>query len=249
MVFMYANRSMFKKGNPKGWKSRKTKQKSPWGYVPRNIRNSGLMSVEKKYFDTARANILPVNFPTGNFDPLTVNTIFAPIQGTGASDRTGTRTLIHSVHINFEFRSELITDSGPTARLDPTVYIALVLDKQTNATQPAPVDVWDAPSSAQQDLLVFRKIENSQRFKVLWKTVQVANTTLTQRTATNFSQTGARIMMTCNKYFKNPIVCRHIGNGGTIGDIAENSLHVFAWVRDSAHSDQLIYNARVRFTG
>jgi hypothetical protein len=218
-------------------------------YVPRNIRTGGYMNIEKKFFDTARANVLPVSFATGQFSPLTLNCLYAPTQGTGPSNRVGNKTLIHSLHFKGEFKTELLTDSSSTSRLQPAMYLAIVLDQQSNGAQALPTDVWATPLSNQQDLSPFRNIENGKRFKVLHSEVITVPLMMTQRTATNYSTVGSRAFVNINKNFKKPIEVRHIANGGTVADIAENSLQVFAYVRDAAHSDQFIYQARIRFSG
>jgi len=220
----------------------------PWGYVNRRV--GGVLGLEKKYFDSAHANILATAFASGQFSPLTLNTLYAPVQGTGPNDRTGTRSLIHSLHMKFEYKTQHINTTS-SARSDPTMYYALVLDKQCNGVQAATSDIWDTPASNQQDLLPFRKIENQNRFRVLTAGTVSCRVNLVNNGSTTdaYALNSSRRIFQINKSFPKPIVVRHIANGGTIGDIAENSLQFYCWGRDSAHQEILNYQCRVRFTG
>jgi len=215
-----------------------------------NQRVGGVIDLEKKYFDTFRANILPTTFAGGKFSPNTLNTLFCPTQGTGPSNRIGNKTLVHSIHIKLEFRGEIGAIASVSGRLSPSVYYALVLDTQCNGVEAATSDIWEPQSDPSLSLLPFRKIENSKRFRVLKSGIIGADFFATYNgTAAGYTVDAQRKFMMINKKFDKPIVVRHVGNGGTISDIAENSLQFYAWVRDTAHSDQLLYQCRVRYSG
>lgn len=232
-------------------KKRKTAPKTAYR-IPRQValnpRSGGYVGQEVKFYDSYKVSTVPNSFATGNYDPSTVNCLYAPTKGTGATNRNGLKTTIKSIHVQFDFAAQLL-ETSTGVRYAPSIFVAIVADRQANATQPSPGDVWEAPAAQSVAILPYRKLENASRFQVLYSKNVTIYPVWTQNGSDVYSQASGRKVWRWDKYFTKGMTVRHVADGGTVADISTNSIHLFAWMADTAHSDVLVYQSRVRFTG
>lgn len=223
-----------------------------------NVRTGGFVGSEMKYFDQALALTQVsdlANLSDGMLDPTATDCLNCPELGSGPTNRIGRFIQMHSIHISGTIK--YVPNGAKSAVLAiPDVFIALVLDTQTNKAQMASNDCYTNPS-ANQDLVTspFRNLEYTKRFRVLKKMV-IRAPDLQQ--STDFGGTpkimlsGKQIHFQINKKLFGKKV-GFVGNSSpnTIGNIDDNSLHLIAFANSNTGTSdvaiQIGYNCRLRF--
>jgi len=213
--------------------------------------------VEKKYFDCARGAFAipaPADASGGEADPATLDCLNCPAQGDTEVNRDGRQITMES--INIKGVVQVAAQANQTAAdVIPDVFIALVLDKQTNAAQLNSEDVFENPSaSASLASSPFLNLSYTRRFKVL-KTVkvtaqQIAGAIQPAFDGTNLEQQGAQIPWSMFCDLKN--LKTNFLSGETtsvVAAIADNSLHIIAYASGAGLMPNLYYNSRLRFRG
>lgn len=213
---------------------------------------SGLLGVERKFFDSSKAetNVTGSTDMTSlEFDPTTLNCLNAPTQGTGASNREGDFYYIESCEVTGKITCAQQADQT-AADLAPVVKVYLVLDKFTNAVQLSSEDVFTNPSAnATLSSNPLRVIKNESRFSILDSAMlQIAPPTMSYD-GTNVEQSGQTHTFVLRKTWPGGLKVSCVANGGTVADIRDNSLHVIACTNSSNSAPQISYNARIRFRG
>jgi hypothetical protein len=213
-----------------------------------NLRSGGYTGLELKYFDTrASYNLVADAAMTGGeCDPATVNCLNAMIVGNSANQRDGRQITMKNVYVS----GQLVDHDGAAvtgAGASRLVYVALVLDTQTNGAQLRSQDVYELAtgSSAAQCVNPLRNLQYSKRFRVL------DSMTCEIRPHNVFDGTNPTHIYG-SQPFKLSSKLNHVvnftGDGGTVGAISDNSLHIIAFSDDS-NKIALTYEARVRFVG
>lgn len=221
-----------------------------------NFRSGGYIGKELKFLDTSipfRLITAPTNSAGGEVDPTSINTLSAPEQGDGPSERIGRRLTAKSIFVNGVIRWEGQNNST-NANDPPIVFIALVLDTQTNAVQLNSEDVFINPSGdTRLSSSPMRNLQFIDRFKVLQMT-QV------RTPQPSMAFTGIPTEFVTNsllfpfKFFQSlkdmPVTFK--GNEPGIVNVTDNSLHIVAFASSSGDTSQEVlmsYNSRFRFTG
>lgn len=206
------------------------------------------MGVEYKFVDqVVAATGISTTWTGGELDPVGgVNCLGACTQGTGESNRDGSRILVKSIQINGILRRTVDGDE-PDARAPTITQISLVMDKQSNGAQLNAEDVYvnTAPR-----IPALRVVANSHRFKILKTWIIEAHDTCAFTDGANTgSVTRGATAFTC--YLKmNQIVNFVAGAGaGTIEDFKDVSFHMIACTLNAITADAITYNCRVRFIG
>lgn len=233
-------------------------------YVPSinpitNQRTGGYSGMEVKYFDTAKAlanAACSANLSDGIFDPTTIDCLNCPETGSGPQNREGRMIKMRSVHIEGVCQFVPQFDNTVVATV-PDVFIALVLDTQTNKAQMSSGDCFTNPSN-NLDLVTapFRDLEYTKRFKVLKiRRIRAPDLSLDITGASGHEYSGKLIHFEMHKkLFDLPV--QFVGNASpnTVGNIQDNSLHVIVFcdcATSSADTTKIEvkvgYNARVRF--
>lgn len=221
-----------------------------------NTRTSGLLGMEVKYLDTSLTGgvlVASTNCSGGLQDPLTISTLSAPDMGDGPTQRDGRQIRMKNITIRGQIR--LGPETGLTGPDNiPTIFVALVMDKQTNGAQFLSEQLYTNPSGqAIQVTNAFLNLENNQRFRVL-KTVRIGpeqfagNHTMGSYPAGQLAENGLTVPFTIFHDLKNT-VANFVNTGGTVSTIADNSLHIVAFTNDTTASPVLDYNSRLRFVG
>ena len=143
---------------------------------PRNIRTGGFLGIETKFFDNACVNFTipsPTDASGGEAQPtITVSQcLSSPAQGDGEQNRDGRRITAKSMFINGVVT--IATQADQTnADIMPTVYIAVVLDTQTNAATIVSENVFqNTGANAILAACPVRNMSNTRRYQILKKKV------------------------------------------------------------------------------
>lgn len=223
-----------------------------------NTRISGLMGMETKFFDNYLVGSVltaPTAATGGEHDPTATYTgcLNSVPPGDGGSERDGRNFRMKNITIKGQVRlGAQVGQTGPDNL--PRVFIALVLDKQTNGAQMSSEDCFVNPSGnavlAADPLL---NLENSQRFRVL-KTAHIGpkdfagSQAMGDYPAGSIAERGVTVPFTLFVDLKNMMV-NMTPSGGTVAGISDNSLHLIAFVNDTSSGAVLDYNSRLRFVG
>ncbi len=216
----------------------------------RNIRTAGFLGIETKYHDTslvARTMTAPTNATGGEADPATLNTLFAPTQGTGAQNRDGRKVLIKSLQLKGTLEIPVAVNQTLLNRT-AVVFMAVVWDKQTNAAQLNSEDVFENQANdARVATSLLRGVERGSRFQILktW-TIDMPQVVATYD-GTNMEKSGVHVSF--ETFLKLNIPVEYVANGGTIADVQDNSLHLIAFASNVDQGILLTYNCRTRFVG
>lgn len=221
-----------------------------------NFRSGGYVGKELKFYDTSipfRLIGAPTNAAGGEVDPTSLNTLSAPEQGDGPSERIGRRLTSKSIFVNgvvkWEGQNNSTNQNNP-----PVVFIALVLDTQSNAVQLNSEDVFTNPSG--DTTLASSPMRNLQfidRFKVLQMT-QVRTPQPSMAFAGVVTEFVTNSLLFPFKFFQSlkdmPVTFK--ANLAGIANVTDNSLHIIAYASSSGDTSQEVlmsYNSRFRYTG
>lgn len=238
----------------------KRRRTNAWGpargprYRKRNLVTMGLLGVERKFYDTqlvATNLVAPTDATGGEFDPSATSMISTPAQGDGAQNRDGKRIVIESVQIE-----GTVGWANSEDQVDPftwpEVFIALVLDTQSNATQINSEDVFTNSNTANLATRPLRNMAYAERFKVL-RVVRFRidpvemNVAASNKYTVNAGVQGWSIF----KSFKGglPVNFTATGTTASIANVTDNSLHIIAYATSTSLTPFINYNARIRFVG
>lgn len=218
------------------------------------------LGVETKFLDAPRTTLAltaPADATGGEISPSSIVTgcLSAPAQGDGPTNRDGHKILIKSILVQgmIQFAGE--EDQTATNSL-PTVFCALVQDKQSNGATLNSEDVYTNPvASGVCAVNPLRNMSFTSRFKVLdtWQHAFEDNLlqAFNDQATTTFAQQGGAVPFTLSKKFKTPLRVTFT-TGSTTADIAnviDNSLHVIAFCSSTTTNPNILYNSRMRFVG
>lgn len=229
-------------------KKKRTYKKKRLSWPAMNRRVGGWINRELKYYDLNTSVVIPTGAGNAHtVDPATQLCLFAPIQGSGQSNRDGNLATVYEVEIS----GRIIYEGTAGGTLPPPtqyVRIMLLLDRQTNGTQATGGDLLEIPP-APFDINSFERLENSERFWVIKdRYFTPKNSSMSQNGAANYSSMVIEEHFRMKHRFSLGLKTRFLSNAGTVGDIKDNSLHVFALAAPNT-ANQLIYSTRVRFAG
>ncbi len=208
--------------------------------------------MEYKYYDTTRvsASIVSTNDATGGeIDPTTLDTISAPDQGDGESQRDGRSIMIKKVNIKGMVRvTKQANQTG--ADIAPLVFITLVQDKQTNKAQLNSEDVYtNGTGSASMAATPFRNLKFISRFTVLKTKMLQINTPDSVFDGTNIEQSGRDYFFRMDHEFRKGMMVNFTGTGAGLTNVIDNSLHMIAYCSTTALAPTINYVSRIRYLG
>jgi len=205
---------------------------------------------ERKYYDTALENsgiASTSNCTGGEADPLNILCISAPAQGDGPTNRDGKFIEINYAEITGTL--QLAPQTAQPTIDDPTlVYVALVLDKQSNRAQLNSEDVFSNPVNTQLGCATpLRNRSFFDRFDIIDEQYHMlCPSTLVQDGAgPTWTQGGdmAKFELVCKRKINVNFSATVTAEGITA--VQDNSLHVIAFA--STGDIGITYNARIRF--
>lgn len=199
--------------------------------VPRSF--YAVPSGELKFFDTAVGD-QSVSGTTGVVLSSSLNLIE---QGNTGSDRIGRKVTLRSVHLKFKVRQAAASGSTTT---DNLFRIMVYHDKQCNGGAATA-----ALLLASDDILGYRNLDNSSRFKILYDTTRAVYTTLSGNGTTSVSG-EKQVYINVNKKCNIPL--EFDASTGAITDLTSSNVGVIVWIQDSAPAVVFQMNARVRYS-
>lgn len=217
-----------------------------------NMATQGLLGIERKFLDTARTAVslvAPTNAAGGEVDPSTGCTgcLSAPAQGDGASNRDGKQIVAKYLEIRgaVQFRAAIDQTAAQSVKY---VYVAVVLDTQTNGAQLNSEDVFvNTAASADGAPFPLRNLNFGNRFRVLrYELVKVVPQTMSWD-GTNLEVAGGAAEFNWYIPLNNLKINFTSGTTADVANVLDNSLHVVAFA--TATSIDMFYNARMRFIG
>ncbi len=219
-------------------------------YPAANLRTGGFTGIELKYFDSFlndAALSSSTNAQNGENDPLTANALFTPVQGTGATNRLGRKVQIQSIDIKGFV--EVPVANGINQLVETTmIFVALVQDRQTNAAQMSSEDMFINPAgNVNLGAAPLLELERQARFTVLRSWNFAIAPKFAVGTLAAMDVTAQRVAFDAQIPVKIPV--EFVGDGGTVSDIVDNSLHVIAWASSQAPNPRIYYRCRCRFVG
>lgn len=208
---------------------------------------------ENKYFDTTRAVGAMVataaSWASTELDPATFNTLCCPVQGSGISDRVGRKIHITKLKIRGTVGYS-VQSAASTVPSMPEVRLLLVQDCQTNGVQLNGEDVMASSTTAAvtSQIHTFQNLAFFGRFKVLKdKMFRIGGAnSVNNTTAGTVSTEADSINFKWTIKFRKPVVVHfNSTNGGSVGDIVDNSFHIIGL--STLTTATLAYEARVVF--
>lgn len=214
----------------------------------------GFLSIERKFLDTAlqaTALVAPTDASGGEFDPSTTVMMSTPGQGDGPSQRDGKEIAMLYLQFNCVLnipKLEIQADAPSGC----SIFVAIVLDTQTNAAQMNSEDCFTNPAAAALNAATpLKNLLFGKRFRILKERVfQMDVQTLSHFAVDSFSFGGV------TKTFKwfiplNGMKVRfNAGTSTSIANCIDNSLHVIAYASNIAIlAPTIAYSARLRFVG
>lgn len=218
-----------------------------------NNASMGFLGIEKKFYDTMLigGNIPAPNDATGGeFDPSATSMISTPTQGDGEQQRDGKQIACLFVEI-----CGTIAHTGAEAAADVlngvAVFVACVLDTQTNAAQMNSEDCFkNLGASAGTAPNCIRNLLFGKRFRILKQRRFDMNVpTLSQQAANDYSYHGQRRDFKWYIPLKGLKINFNAGTTASVANVIDNSIHMIAFANTTSPQCTISYNARLRFMG
>lgn len=220
-------------------------------FVPRTM--GPFAQTESKYFDSflAATNIQESTDWTGcELNPATLNTLVVPQEGSDINNRIGRKIAIYRLSIRGVIRCAPSPDQADVLS-PPAIRLILFIDEQTNGTQVQAETLMAAPGSATVPLCfnTFQNLANLGRFRVLKdKTYRSGVIGVGTDGASTMSQNLPDIPFKWNIRFRKPVVINfNSTNGGTVGDIVDNSFHLIGTKSGTDFTHSIAYECRTAY--
>lgn len=221
--------------------------------IPRTIS----LGIENKFLDTgasALAMVAPTDCTGGELQPEfgCTGCLSAPAQGDGESERDGRKIVVTSCFVSGCVGYALSGDNNDVL-MTPTIFVALVMDTQTNATTVNSEDVFSNPNDTSLvNTYPLRNMSNTSRFRVLARKVIGPSFSLANTDGTNTTSVDANDKAFTLSWKGQMVV--NFNNTGTTADVSRvvnNSLHLvaFATAVTNVVVPNMNYNCRIRFKG
>lgn len=226
----------------------------------RNIRTGGLLGVETKFLDipiTATAIVSNATCASGEIQPTSIVTgcLSAPAQGDGAQNREGKKIVIKSLLLQ---GTVTLTAQDALATLNteqfPTIFLAVVQDKQTNGVTVNSEDVFTNISAAAASCVTpFRNMSNTSRFNVLATKTIPARAFFTvasnNASATTISTAAVVVPFKLSSTMRMPVNFAISSTTADVANVIDNSLHLIAFTSSAAMAPVITAGCRIRFVG
>ncbi len=217
----------------------------------RSLRTAVALGVETKFYDTSlvgSAITAPADAAGGEHDPSTTVLLNTVVQGDGESNRDGRKITMKNISVNG--RVFALTQANQTA-LDGgcVVYVALVLDTQTNGITMVSEQVFcNQSANAALAAQPYRNLQFSRRYKVLGSHQFEMLIPDSSYDGTNIEQSGVGVNFRFDVKLRD-IPVTYTGTTEDVANITDNSLHLIAYTGSTGIVPTLSYNARLRFVG
>jgi len=216
-------------------------------------RSNASLATEKKFLDNSLVNqalVAGTGWAAAELDPATTLCLTAPAQGDTASSRDGKQIIGKYLVIKgqiYSSTSEAVADPPQPTQ----VYLAVVLDKQTNNAQLNSEDVMiNVAADNGLNPYPLRNLNFGKRFKILKEECWVMdNTTFTTAAANSFSKSGRAVNFNWYIPLKDLRINFNSTTTGVIGNVLDNSVHLVGIANSTIEAPTISYQARFRFIG
>lgn len=224
-------------------------------YYKKNIRFEGLLGIELKFYDLGLSNY-PITNNTdasgGRCDPgSSEDCLNAPPQGDTYASRDGKRIAMKSLHIKGFFYQPAFED-----QIDPPagneVFIAVVLDTQTNGSAAASELVFtNVLGTAYGAIIPMQAAGRTKRFKILrTERYEISHKNVGVEGNNLHSSAALTVPFEFFIDMKGLPVNFTTGTTSGVGNVVDNSVHVYAWnLQGSSYNTTITYASRLRFYG
>lgn len=227
----------------------------------KNLRTGGLLGMEVKYFDTSKsasALASTTDGSGGEHNPATILCLNGVPQGDTAQSRDGFKIAMKSLYVTGNINIPTQTLQS-TADIIPNLFVALVLDTQTNGGTATGIDseaVFTNPSgNAYLGNNLLRNMSYTERFKVL-KTFKWAAYNQAPGLVNDTGATGGLVQAGFNVPFELSVNLKGLQTkfqsgttSGYVGTVVDNGLFLIAFCSSTSYVPTISYNARLRFVG
>lgn len=204
---------------------------------------------EPKFYDTSLASTsitYDPGFASLEMDPSITSMISTPAVGDSEQNRDGKKIVITQVEIKGSVVKGVQYNNQSGIDDFGQVWVALVLDTQTNNLQMNSEDCFKSIGGATVAMQPFRNLLFGNRFRILKMKRFTFNSGFWSGAAPNISQEGQGRLFTIFKKLRLPVNF-NAGTSASVSNVLDNSLHVIAWASDANYV--LGYSARIRFVG
>lgn len=209
------------------------------------------LQAEPKFYDTSRALIAVANgtdFSGSEVNPSAgVSLISTPAVGDSESSRDGKKIVITQVEVKGRIQKSAL-DAQTALPEGIFVWVALVLDTQTNGVEMNSEDCFKAITNVASEIQPFRNLLYGGRFRVLkLKKIYINSLSTGTVSATTYDIMGKYIPFKMFKKLRLPVNF-NAGTTSSVANVIDNSLHMHAWCSVS-NAVNVAYQARIRFIG
>ncbi len=217
----------------------------------RSRKTAAALGVELKFYDTflvGSALNVTSDATAGEQDPSATVVLNSVVQGDGESNRDGRKISMKNISVNGT--CAILAQADATALdVPPTVFLALVMDTQSNGATIVSEQVYCNPgANGRLATHPYRNLQFSRRYKVLATKLLNFPTVDSSYDGTNIEISGKHIPFRMDVKLAD-IPVTYSGATESIVNITDNSIHVLGWANDISHTPQISYNARLRFVG
>lgn len=223
-------------------------------YPKTNTKSNNYSNISKKYVDSWNTGTAIPNNTTcasGEIDASTgvgaLSQLCGVVNNATETSRTGDKVRYTSIHVIGTVTCAAQADQTATD-LATNVYVAIVLDTQTNGAQLNSEDVFTNPSAtASLCSSPVRDMQYSKRFKVVKTWSCNFNNPSIAYDGSNMEQSG---MIENFDLFINCDVIQQYTDANSTGlvtGVLDNSFHLIAFASSTALAPTIQYNCRARF--
>jgi len=219
----------------------------------RRKRSNAQLATEKKFLDNSlvdTALVASTTWAGAELDPATTLCLTAPAQGDTASSRDGKQIIGKYLEIKGHVYMLPQEEAGSPATTT-SVYLACVLDKQTNNAQLNSEDVFTSvAASAGLGPEPLRNLNFGKRFKIL-KSEQIIfeNTDSSFEAANSYAIAGRVAHFNWYIPLKDLRINFNSTTTGVIGNVLDNSVHMLGICNSTTNAPTISYQSRFRFIG
>jgi len=239
----------------RNYKSRRTLNRTTRNKL--NLRTGGLLSIETKFLDvglnTAYSLTQSSDATSGEIQPdiNCIGCLNAPQQGDTSSMRDGKQITMKSILLmgSIVIANQVNQGAGDSAC---TIFLALVMDTQTNGMTINSEDVYTNPSTNTNTMVVpFRNMSNTGRFKVLKTKTIVLPQAYFSYDGTNLEQAGYTrpFKMSYKWPMGQRVNFKTDSTTANVAGIIDNSVHLVGWVDKTGLAPTINFQSRLRFVG
>ncbi len=213
-------------------------------------RTGGFTGIERKFYDTHLDDATltaPTDASGGEHNPSAAICLNSITQGDGEEQRDGRKCTVQSVFVKGIVNCA-IQQNASSGDDGTKIYIALVLDTQTNGALLNSEDVFKNESGVGKLAgSPMRNMQFTQRFRILDTAELTLQNPNISWDGTNIEQQGLvePFQLSSNVSFNT----LYSGTTEDIANITDNSLSIIAYCSSISLIPKLFYNARVRFVG